>query len=132
MPLLFLALSCDVSLNKSQRGCTEFFRLLPDSSTGFNELRPVERAVLIEKGRDALAYRWCWTLGLLNVPATTQRVSGTDLPRQSYMLSHWDQSQSYVLSHPDRRQSYVLSHRDRSCCSQLPPQSTHTWIVSTC
>ena len=40
----------------------------------------------------------CW---LLNVPATCECISGTDLLRQVYVLPHWDRScRSNFLSHP--------------------------------
>ena len=40
----------------------------------------------------------CW---LLNVPATCQCISGTDLHRQLYVLPHWDRScRSNFLPHP--------------------------------
>ena len=40
----------------------------------------------------------CW---LLNVPATGECISGTDLLRQLYVLPHWDRScRSNVLPHP--------------------------------
>ena len=40
----------------------------------------------------------CW---LLNIPATGQCISGTDLLRQFYVLPHWDRScRSNVLPHP--------------------------------
>ena len=40
----------------------------------------------------------CW---LLNVPATCQCISGTDLHRQFYVLPHWDRScRSNFPSHP--------------------------------
>ena len=40
----------------------------------------------------------CW---LLNVPATCECISGTDLLRQVYVLPHWDRScRSNVLPHP--------------------------------
>ena len=40
----------------------------------------------------------CW---LLNVPATCECVSGTDLRRQFYVLPHWDRScRSNFPSHP--------------------------------
>ena len=38
----------------------------------------------------------CW---LLNVPATCKSISGMDLPRQVYVLLHWD-SRSNFPSHP--------------------------------
>ena len=53
----------------------------------------------------------CW---LLNVPATGECISGTDLLRQLYVLSHWDRScGSNVLPHPVT----VYWHRaDQSQC----------------
>ena len=48
----------------------------------------------------------CWETGrfvcwLLNVPATCECISGTDLHRQFYMLPHWDRScRSNFPSHP--------------------------------
>ena len=40
----------------------------------------------------------CW---LLNVPATCECISGTDLLRQLYVLPHWDRScRSNFLPHP--------------------------------
>ena len=53
----------------------------------------------------------CW---LLNVPATCECISGTDLHRQLYMLPHWDRScRSNFLPHPVT----VYWHRaDQSQC----------------
>ena len=53
----------------------------------------------------------CW---LLNVPATGECISGTDLLRQFYVLPHWDRScRSNVLPHPVT----VYWHRaDQSQC----------------
>ena len=53
----------------------------------------------------------CW---LLNVPATCECVSGTDLHRQFYLLPHWDRScRSNFPSHPVT----VYWHRaDQSQC----------------
>ena len=53
----------------------------------------------------------CW---LLNVPATGQCISGTDLLRQLYVLPYWDRScRSNVLPHP----VIVYWHRaDQSQC----------------
>ena len=37
---------------------------------------------------------------LVNVPATCECISGTDLLRQFYVLPHWDRSSSNFPSHP--------------------------------
>ena len=43
----------------------------------------------------------CWLVGLLNVPATCQCISGTDLLRQFFVLPHSDKScRSNFPSHP--------------------------------
>ena len=54
---------------------------------------------------------FCW---LLNVPATCECISGTDLHRQFYVLPHWDRScRSNFPSHPVT----VYWHRaDQSRC----------------
>ena len=45
--------------------------------------------------------RVCFVGWLLNVPATCECISGTDLLRQFYVLPHWDRScRSNVLPHP--------------------------------
>ena len=49
-----------------------------------------------EGGRDCLFVGW-----LLNIPATCECISGTDLLRQFYVLPHWDTScRSNFLPHP--------------------------------
>ena len=56
----------------------------------------------------------CFVCWLLNVPATCQCISGTDLHRQFYVLPHWDRScRSNFPSHPVT----VYWHRaDQSQC----------------
>ena len=51
-----------------------------------------------ERKTDRKGETICW---LLNVPATCQCISGTDLLRQFYVLPHWDRScRSNFPSHP--------------------------------
>ena len=59
----------------------------------------------------AISFFVCW---LLNVPATRESISGTDLHRQFYVLPHWDRScRSNFPSHPVT----VYWHRaDQSQC----------------
>ena len=77
--------------------------------------RPTEKAGFEPRSAtlevDTLPRFVCW---LLNVPATGECISGTDLLRQLYVLPHWDRScRSNVLSHPVT----VYWHRaDQSQC----------------
>ena len=54
-----------------------------------------------EHGRKSITLCGMFVGWLLNVPATCQCISGTDLLRQSYVLPHWDRScRSNFPSHP--------------------------------
>ena len=58
------------------------------------EVLNVQQTILSSEQKQVV----CW---LLNVPATCKCISGTDLPRQFYVLPHWDRSCRFnSLSHP--------------------------------
>ena len=60
--------------------------------------RERERERKREREREREREFVCW---LLNVPATCECISGTDLLRQFYVLPHWDRScRSNLPSHP--------------------------------
>ena len=61
----------------------------------------------------------CWLVGLLlYVPATCWRISGTDLIRQFYVLSHWDRScRSNFGSHPVKRYWHQAENSHRWLCN---------------
>ena len=75
---------------------------------------PWQKLLQYGDGEDAASHVGLFVGWLLNVPATGQYISGTDLLRQFYVLPHWDRSwRSNVLPHPVT----VYWHRaDQSQC----------------
>ena len=75
-------------------------RLTSDSLTvGVKTLRIA--AVFSQTGLGLLWKKRLFVCWLLNVPATCECISGTDLHRQFYVLPHWDRScRSNFPSHP--------------------------------
>ena len=73
-----------------------------------------ETGLKIHKGKTEFMTICLFVCWLLNVPATCECISGTDLHRQFYVLPHWDRScRSNFPSHPVT----VYWHRaDQSQC----------------
>ena len=89
-------------------GCTVMYTIQPGIARGKSSIVNDHGAENVSTGHYSFAaiinqLKWgilfvCW---LLNVPATCECISGTDLLRQFYVLLHWDRScRSNFLPHP--------------------------------